>query len=242
MATAAAARERTDHRDWWQRAHPAAWAEEVALGREAAKIAAWRKHESHGTPETLIKASRVKQGALARLFMAGHISIDQLAWSAEIRAVIERIGRDVTVRSISLETRVDNGFAGNQLEEESLGRVRAEVAYSRWRAGLVQDGAKAAGLVLAIIAEDRAVRSAARAFGMRDITARALLTDALDLWPDCYGWARDRVDENDLVRGSSARPSVASAGSGRRGDDHLASIDRRQGEVDAPGGEHVFSC
>lgn len=180
--------------DWWERAHPVLAAEELALQREVAQIERWRKHEAHGTPETLLKARHVQQGAMARLFMNGHLSIDQLAWGAEIRSVVERIRRDVAIGSISLETRVDNGFSGHRLADESLGRVRAEMAYSRWRAQLRKPAP-----VLAMIVEDRACRAVARAFRMRDVAARMLLTDALDLWPDCCGWARDRVDADDLV-------------------------------------------
>lgn len=169
-------------------------AEEAALARRAAVIADWRKHEAHGTPETLLKARHVQQGSLARLFTNGHLSIDQLAWSAEIRTVVERIGRDVAIGTISLETRVDNGFSGLRAGDESLGRVRAEMAYTRWRAQLRKPAP-----VLAMIVEDRSCRAVAQAFRMRDAAARTLLTDALDLWPDCYGWARDRVDAEDLV-------------------------------------------
>lgn len=185
--------------DWWARAHPACAAEEAALRREVERIDAWRRHESHGTPETLLKAARVQQGALARLFMGGHLSIDQLAWGAEIRAVVERIGRDVAIGTLSLETRIDNGFAGLRAEEESLGRVRAEMAYTRWRGELAELRPRAIGPVLAVIVEDRALRAVAQAFRMRDAGARALLIAALDLWPDCWGWARDRVDAEDLV-------------------------------------------
>jgi len=184
----------TTNPDWWARAHPALAADEARLARQAAAVADWRKHEAHGTPETLLKARHVQQGALARLFMNGHLSIDQLAWAQEIRVVVERIGRDVAIGSISLETRVDNGFSGWRVGEESLGRVRAEMAYTRWRGQL-----KKPAPVLAMIAEDRACRAVARAFRMRDAAARALLVDALDLWPDCCGWARDRVDADDLV-------------------------------------------
>lgn len=161
---------------------------------EIREIEEWRKHEAHGTPETLIKAHYASQGSLARMFMRGHLSIDQLAWAEEIRRVAEIIARDVAIGSISLETRVDNGFNGHRMAEESLGRVRAEVAYSRWRRQLRKPAP-----VLAMIIEDRGVRVVGRAFRMRDATARALLVDALDAWPDCYGWARDRVDEDDLV-------------------------------------------
>lgn len=180
--------------DWWGRAHPGLAAEEAALAAQAVLVDRWRRHDAHGTPETLLKAGRVQQGALARLYMNGHLSIDQLAWAQEIRVVAERIGRDVAIGSLSLETRVDNGFSGHRLAEESLGRVRAEVAYTRWRAALRKPAP-----VLAMIVEDRACRAVARLFRMRDAAARALLLDALDAWPDACGWARDRVDEDDLV-------------------------------------------
>lgn len=180
--------------DWWTRRHPLRAAEEEQLRAETALIDDWRRHPSHGTPETLLKAGRVQQGCMARLFMSGHLSIDQLAWAFEIRVIAERIGRDVALGTISLETRVDNGFAGNRLAEESLGRVRAEVAYTGWRAQLRKPAP-----VLAMIVEDRGLRNVSRAFRMRDASARALLTDALDAWPDYCSWARDRVDEEDLV-------------------------------------------
>jgi hypothetical protein len=178
----------------WADRHPGLAAQERAMRSEIGEIEEWRKHEAHGTPETLIKAHYTSQGSLARMFMRGHLSIDQLAWADEIRRVAEIIARDVAIGSISFETRVDNGFNGHRMAEESLGRVRAEVAYSRWRRQLRRPAP-----VLAMIIEDRAVRAVGRAFRMRDATARALLVDALDAWPDCYGWARDRVDENDLL-------------------------------------------
>jgi hypothetical protein len=180
--------------DLWARRHPDRACDERGFANEADRVAAWRRHEAHGTAETQLKARRVQQGALARLYMNGHLSADQLAWAQEIRAIAERIGRDVAIGTISLETRVDNGFAGHRMAGESLGRVRAEVAYSRWRAGLGRPQP-----VLAMIVEDRACRAVARAYRMRDAGARALLLEALDDWPDCCGWARDRVDAEDLV-------------------------------------------
>jgi hypothetical protein len=170
----------------------------MELRAEAARVDRWRKHEAHGTPETLLKAGRVQQGALARLFMNGHLSIDQLAWAQEIRVVAERIGRDVAIGSLSLETRVDNGRDLTARAFESLGRVRAEVAYGRWRAGLARSRHGAAP-VLAMIVEDRACRAVARAFRMRDVAARRLLVDALDAWPGCYSDAADRVSADDLA-------------------------------------------
>jgi hypothetical protein len=168
--------------------------EEADLAARAAAVDSWRRHEAHGTAETLIKARFASQGSLARMFGNGHLSIDQLAWAEEIRTVYDRIGRDVAIGTISFETRVDNGFAGHRMAEESLGRVRAEVAYTRWRRQLRKPAP-----VLAMIIDDRSCRAVAAEFRMRDATARGLLTGALDAWPDCYGWARDSVDEDDLV-------------------------------------------
>lgn len=184
----------TGRSDAWARAHPLRALEEADLAARVAAVDSWRKHEAHGTPETLLKARFASQGSLARMFSKGHLSIDQLAWAEEIRTVYERISRDVAIGTISLETRVDNGFAGHRLAEESLGRVRAEMAYTRWRQQLRKPAP-----VLAMIIDDRSCHAVAAAFRMRDATARLLLIDALDAWPDCYDWARDRVDEADLV-------------------------------------------
>jgi hypothetical protein len=178
----------------WQGNHPQRAFEEREFREHSQLVDRWRKHDAHGTPETLIKAASSSQGSLARMFMAGHMSIDQLAWAEEIRRVADIIGRDVAIGTISLETRVDNGFTGHRMAEERRGRVRAEVAYTRWRGQLRKPAP-----VLAMIIEDRGIRCVGRAFRMRDITARALLLRALDAWPDCYGWARDRVDEEDLA-------------------------------------------
>jgi hypothetical protein len=178
----------------WARRHRHRAFEELELREEARIVDSWRKHEAHGTAETLIKASRSSSGTLARMYSDGHLTIDHIAWAEEIRRVVDYIRRDVAIGTISFETRVDNGFTGHRMAEESLGRVRAEVAYSRWRRQL-----RAPGPVLAMIIEDRGVRGVGRMFRMRDATARTLLVDALDAWPDCYGWARDRVDENDIL-------------------------------------------
>jgi hypothetical protein len=104
--------------------------------------------------------------------------------------VAERIGRDVAIGSISLETRVDNGRDLTRAAQEGLGRVRAEVAYTQWRSRLRKPAP-----VLAMIVEDRACRAVAKVFRMRDVAARRLLTDALDAWPAAtrtrlIGWTR----------------------------------------------------
>ncbi|MEM6493680.1 MAG: hypothetical protein AAF650_04805 [Pseudomonadota bacterium] len=188
---------RRDHHaqitDKWRARHPEAAKAQRAMRKHQSMLKERFGHKREGTLETLDRASRITQGALARMFMGGHLTADQLAWGAEIRAIAERIGRDVSYGTFSLETRVDNSASRSRVESESLGRVRGEVAYSGWRSALARPGP-----VLAMIVDDRAVRPVAQAFRMRDATLRAMLNDALDAWPDYCRDARDRVSEADL--------------------------------------------
>lgn len=174
--------------------HPGRAREERRL-RQAQKALApdWR-HKREGTPETHERASRTVQGALSRLYMSGAIDADQLACAAEIARVHDQIVREVVPATVSLETRVDEGRGGGGIFYEALGRVRAEIAYSNWRASL-----KKPGVVLAMIAEDIGVSIAARRFGMRNATAKAMLIAALDRWPEDMARARRSVDAADLA-------------------------------------------
>lgn len=179
--------------------HPVRAREERALRIANAKVHEDWGHKVHGTPETHAKAAGTRQGALARLFMAGSIDADQLAWSAEIRRVHERIGADVAIGTVSLETRVDGSRSSDGTFFEKLGAVRAEVAYSHWRRAI---GAPA--IVLAIVVEDLACSAAAARFHRDSRTVRALLIDALDLWPAYQRQACDEIDEATLLAAQAA--------------------------------------
>ena len=183
--------------------HPERAAEERRL-KDANRAAQKRyKADWAGTPQTRAKAARVQQGALARLFMAGHLSIQQLAAAEEIRAVAERIAGDVRIGTVSLETRVDGSRSPHAPFFEKLGQVRSEVAYTRWRAEVAAQRGGAAP-VLAMIVEDVSCTEAAHRFGMRKTTARARLTAALDLWFLCIGHACKEVDEASLLAAQAA--------------------------------------
>ncbi len=153
----------------------------------------WR-HKREGTPETHARAARTVQGALSRLYMSGAIDANQLAWAAEIARVHAQIVREVVPATVSLETRVDQSRSGDRAFFEALGRVRAEIAYSAWRASLPK-----AGVVLAMITEDVGVSVAARRFGMRTASAKAALINALDRWPGEMDMARQSVDAAELA-------------------------------------------
>lgn len=174
--------------------HPARAKEERAMRKAQAAAQRDFGHKVHGTVETHQKASVVRQGALARMYAAGHLSIDQLASSQEIRTVAERIYAQVDIGTVSLETRVDCGRTIGGQFFEKLGAVRAEIAYGRWRRALPE-----AKPVMAMIVDDVACTAAARTYGMRRTRARALLVDALDAWPEYVGEACKEVDAADLL-------------------------------------------
>lgn len=185
---------RTDPDAAWAARHPRRAAEEAALKRfNRAAEKDWG-HKQAGTVQTHAHAAGMRQGALLRLYQSGAIDIHQLGAAQEIAAVAATIGAGLGVRMVSLETRVDSSRHGPDRFWESLGRVRAEWAYGRWRAELDKPG-----LVLAMVVEDCGLAAAARAFSMRKARARAYLVTALDLWPKHMRHARDQVSEAELL-------------------------------------------
>lgn len=179
----------------YARLHPRRAAEETALARQRRTIRKefGRSDITPGTPETRFHASRTRQGALARLFVSGAITLDQLTAAAEIAGIAARIGSDVQLRTTSVETRVDVSRSYDATFFESLRAVRGEVAYTRWRAALPHPG-----LVLAMIVEDVGMAAAARRWRMREPRAKRLLGQALDRWFETIGAVVREIDARDL--------------------------------------------
>lgn len=173
----------------------------LAPGIEEAMQLRERWGHRRGTPETHEHVSKVHQGALARLYQSGAIDSEQLASAAAIAAVAERIASDVSVRIASLETRVDS-TRGQGTFWERLGQVRAEVAYSSWRASL--SVRRFAPIVLDMIVGDVGIAAAARIHRMHVRRARRILIIALDAWPDHAQRARDQVDPATLAASQAA--------------------------------------
>ncbi len=186
------------HRAWAAR-HPARAAEERRLRQEHRAARRVFGKTPDGTAETHAKAALTRQGALARAYEAGHITLDELGWGCEIAQVHEHIGRDVAVRTMSMETRIDGGRSGDGHFFEALAAVRAEAAYTVWRASVVLPG-----LVMAIVYEDLGVSVAARRWRMRNTRARQLLCQGLQLWPRCIGEAVRDIDEATLLAAQAA--------------------------------------
>ena len=199
-----AARQRANYSAWCAR-HPDKAAELRKLRLDAREAAERWDGRGAGTAATHARAAAMRQGALARLYHSGAITADQLGSALEIAATAERIGADVRVRTISLETRIDGGRRGDAFWE-ALGEVRREMAYSQWRAALPVLCASAHGpdaqvaLLLDMIVHDLGVSAAAMLHHVHVRRARRLLGEALDLWPGIIGDCVRAVDAEDLER------------------------------------------
>lgn len=165
--------------------------------RHEAMIARWR-HKNEGTPETHEKANalpeRRRQSPLHRMERLGKISADERAAAEEIAGVAERIRRAGSIRSASLETRIDFANSGRDQLVESLGRIRLEVAYRAWREAIPQPRT----MVLDMIMTNQSFVQLARAHGMQWRTARKRLITALRMWPEMAAAARRDVDREDV--------------------------------------------
>ena len=195
IETALAARALDHKRDWAAR-HPAAARAERAFRKErAVMIDRWAKR-GDGTAETHERAGRVHQGAIARLYASGGITADQLAYAVEIATVSERIGADVTVKTASLETRIDSGRRGDGTFYEALSRVQHEVAYTYWREAI--EGPVQAVLDM-IVGDTIGFTVVAKRYNMHNRRAKRLLIAALDAWPRFLSQGRHVVTEETLT-------------------------------------------
>jgi len=149
-----------------------------------------------GTPETLFKASRAREGNIAALFMSGKIDQEQLGWAEEIYRAYEIIASDVTIRNVSYEPRIDNQASARDVLVEGIGRVRREVAYTYWRSNIPQPYA----MIMEMLTGERiSYSSAALKYKMHKRKSLALLLKAIELWPDAISHAEKSVDAADVA-------------------------------------------
>lgn len=185
------------HRDWCER-HPDRAAEERGIRKTLRDQDEQFGHVVYGTPETRARASRVRQGAMARLYHSGAISVRQLGASLEIAAAYDRVIASAGVSTSWAIERVDMSPDPTRAFEH-LGGVWAEYAYSKWRQALPRPGP-----ILAIIVEDCGISAAARRFSMDRRTAGSLLRSALDLWAEMHSDARRTITSEKLAAAHEA--------------------------------------
>jgi hypothetical protein len=123
----------------------------------------------------------------------GTITKEQYEAAMQIQMVAERVGRAASVRSASLEARVDNSRGGDLLVER-LVNVQFEVAYSRWRQFLPVPKS----MILDMILMSGPLKAKARSYGMGWPRARKRLKNALDSWIQHRDHAVSKIDEDDV--------------------------------------------
>lgn len=148
-------------------------------------------HKNEGTFQTHANASRTRQGPLARLFEAGHISRDELAWATEIAMAAEAIERDVAVRVVSYEMRIDCSASGRNEVAESIMAVRMQVAYGHWRRWLPDPKRMILDM---IVGDPKAFSTIAKEYGVHKRRTRALLISCLQMWPDALEAAEVEIE------------------------------------------------
>jgi hypothetical protein len=162
----------------------------VSIDKLERKWAPWE-----GTPETNERIARVperqRQSPLARMVKIGSISAEELASAHEICRVVEIIDRDVMVSCSSLEARVDHSGSGRNILIESLGRIRAEVAFQAWHEMIPMPRA----MIMDMIVRDVNYRQTSNKYNINWRTARKRLKTALRLWETVKIEARHKITE-----------------------------------------------
>lgn len=177
--------------------HPGAARAERALRKQRALVHERFDNKREGTPETHEAARRRSQGALARLYASGAIDADQLAAAVEIAGVAERIQADVSIKTASLETRIDAGRLRDDKLYERLRHVRHEYAYHDWRREVAGLGPIGAVLDM-LVGEPDGFTVVARRYRMHNRRAKALLLAALSAWPEHLRSAYRMVSQEQL--------------------------------------------
>ncbi len=174
----------------------------AAEKRRDALVAKWRPWE--GTPETNERIastpSHRREWPLDRMARLGTIDADELAAAEEIAQVIEAIERSVSVRSGSLEARVDCSGSARDALVESLGRIRLEVTYREWREKIPVPRR----MILDMLTTNVPYNRLAKRHRLHWRTARKRLISALRLWISLRADAR-RVVDREAVEDAYAR-------------------------------------
>lgn len=138
-----------------------------------------------GTPETIahLEHRNRRSGAIARLYASGAIDADQLAAADKIATTYRAVTADAPLRTASWETRSGGGGGGSdQAMLSIMTGVLGEWALEWWLRSIQQPDA-----MLAIIARDLAMTTAAHRHGLSVPRTRNLVGAALTKWWSRYG-------------------------------------------------------
>lgn len=168
---------------------------------DAARNAKLAEHDSRpsvreSTWQTAERARKVRQSPLLRMHKLGKISNDELRAAIEIGQVVEMIELAVSIRSASLEARVDCSSSSRDALVEGLKMVRLEVAYRAWREAIPTPRRM---IIDMVASSNESYVELARRHKLHWRTARKRLISALRLWPTFKKLAEDSVDRSDLA-------------------------------------------
>lgn len=159
----------------------------------------------HGLTEGLVKDDegrtwqsyrRKSRSALAYMRERGNLTDDQFYSAQRIAEIAEMLQRSVGIGCASLEARVDCSGSARDALNESLYRVRAEGAYTEWRAKLPLPRR----MVIDMVTQDSGLKAIASQHSMGWPKAQEILKAALDLWPETFAKYVGRIDQDDLDR------------------------------------------
>jgi hypothetical protein len=131
---------------------------------------------------------------LDRMFEDGQLTAEQHQAVGEIQLICESIQRSAGMRGASFKARVDNEGAGRDALIESLGRVRLEVLYSKWRKQLPMPRQ----MYLDIIVTGHALKASSRSHNHPWRKTRKRMIDALDRWNALRERTWSNVDRDDV--------------------------------------------
>lgn len=152
---------------------------------------------THAETNTITESYRRKsRSALAYMRERGNLTDEQFYSAQRIADIAEMLQRSVGVGCASLEARVDCSGSARDALNESLYRVRAEGAYTEWRAKLPLPRR----MVIDMVTQDTGLKSIASQHNMGWPKAQEILKAALDLWPDTFAKYVGRIDQDDLDR------------------------------------------
>ena len=159
----------------------------------------------HGLTEGLVKDDegrtwqsyrRKSRSALAVMRERGKLTDDEYFAAQRIAEIAEMLQRSVGIGCASLEARVDCSGSARDALNESLYRVRAEGAYTEWRAKLPLPRR----MVIDMVTQDDGLKRIAREHNMGWPRAQVFLKDALRMWDEIFPKYVGRIDQDDLDR------------------------------------------
>lgn len=149
-------------------------------------------HEGKAAAKTYVRKTR---SALEYMRQQGSLTDEQYYSAQRIAQIAEMIEKQVSLGCASMEARVDCSGSARDALNESLYRVRAEAAYTEWRAKLPLPRR----MVIDMVTQDAGLSRIASEHNMGWPKARRILTEALDRWPEIVARIVKQIDAEDLA-------------------------------------------